>query len=96
MRNHADTELARQREVLIAQIVNERADLEQKADSLRFAAQVIDKINDGIQHLKKHPEILLLPLAITIVSRPQRLIALGVSGLGLWRLLQSWRRLRSA
>ncbi len=96
MRRHAPIELARQREVLIARIVDERADLAQKANSLRFAAQVIDKISDGIQYLKKHPEILLLPLAITIVSRPQRLIALGASGLGLWRLLQSWRRLRSS
>lgn len=94
MRNNADIDLARQRVALIAQIVNERADLAQKAASLRFAAQAIDKVNHGIQHLKKHPEILLLPLAITVVFRPRRLLALGVSGLGLWRLLQSWRRLR--
>lgn len=93
MRNNADIELARHRVALIVQITHERADLAQQAASLRVAAQVIDKINNGIQHLKKHPEVLLLPLAITIVSRPRRLVALAISGLGLWRLLQTWRRL---
>jgi hypothetical protein len=96
MRNNAQVELARRRVALIAQIVNERADLAQQASSLRYAAQVIDKVNDGIQHIKKHPEILLLPLAITVVSRPQRLVALGISAFGLWRLLQDWRRPRIA
>jgi len=92
MRNEADIELARQRDTLIVQVVIERTDLAQKGTSLRSAAHVIDKIRDGIQHLKNHPEILLLPLAITVVSRPRRLLTLGISGFGLWRLLQSWRR----
>ena len=94
MRNHTNIELARQRMALIRQIDNERADLAQKAAALRLAAQVLDKVNAGIQHLKKHPEILLLPFALTVVTRPRRLLALGASGLGLWRLLRSWRRLR--
>ena len=92
MRKETDIELAKQRGALIAQIVIERTDLAQKGASLQFAAQVIDNICDGIRYLKNHPEILLLPLAITVVSRPRRLLALGISGLGLWRLLQSWRR----
>jgi hypothetical protein len=96
MSNNTQAGLARKRAALIAQIVDERAGLAQQAALLRHAAQVIDKINDGIQHIKKHPEILLLPLAITVVSHPQRLVALGISALGLWRLLQSWRRLRLA
>lgn len=92
MRKETDIELAKQRGALIAQIDVERTDLAQKGASLRFAAQVTDKIRDGIRHLKNHPEILLLPLAITVVLRPRRLLALGISGFGLWKLLQSWRR----
>ena len=94
MRNNANNELARHRLALVAQIADERRDLAQNATALRYAAQVIDRINEGIQHIRKHPEILLLPLAITVVSRPRRLLALGISALGFWRLLQSWRRLR--
>lgn len=94
MRRNANNELARHRRALVAQIADERRDLAQHATAMRYAAHVIDKINDGLQHIRRHPEILLLPLAITVVSRPRRLLALGVSVLGFWRLLQSWRRLR--
>lgn len=92
MRNEANIALVTRREALIAQIAIERDDLAQKGASLRFAAQVVDKIRYGIQHLKNHPESFLLPLALTVVSRPRRLLGLGISGLGLWRLLQGWRR----
>lgn len=84
--------LVRQRDDLVARIAIERATLAQNNDSLRRLSRMIDKLYDGIHHLKIHPEILLLPLAITAMSRPRRLIALGVSGFGLWKLLQSWRR----
>ncbi len=96
MRNNAHKELAKQRLALVAQIADERSDLARNATALRYAAQVIDRINDGIQHIRKHPEILLLPLAITVATRPRRLVALGISALGFWRLLHSWRRLRSS
>ena len=92
MRKEAAIELAAQRAALIAQITIGRIDLAQKGASLRFAAQVIDGISDGIQHIKRHPEILLLPLAVTVVFRPRRLLTLGISGFGIWRLLRSWRR----
>ena len=94
MSNNASDNLARHRLALVAQIAHERGDLVQRAAALRFAAQVIDRINAGIQHIRRHPEIMLLPLAVTLVSRPRRLLALGVSALGFWRLVQSWRRLR--
>ena len=89
-----EVELAAKRVALIAQSVQQRAELAQQAASLKLAAHVLDKINDGLQHIKKHPEILLLPLAIVVVARPQRLLALGMSAFGLWRLLQNLRRLR--
>ena len=94
MKNDMEVELAGRRVALIAQSAQQRAELAQQAAALKVAAHVLDKINDGIQHIKKHPEILLLPLAITVVARPQRLLALGMSAFGLWRLLQSLRRLR--
>ncbi len=87
-----DFELARRRDALVAQIVIERAELAHKGASLRVAARIIDNILDGIQYLRSHPEALLLPVAIVLVSRPRRLLALTISAFGLWRLVQSWRR----
>ena len=83
--------LMRQRHDLVAQIGIERAMIAQDSASLQRLSQIIDRVCDVIQHLRKHPEILLLPLAITVVSRPRRLLALAISGFGLWRLFQSWR-----
>jgi len=84
--------LARQRDDLVAQIAIERAAIAQNGASLRRLSRMIDKIRDGIQYLKRHPEALLLPVVVTVVSRPWRLLALAISGLGLWRMAQSWRR----
>lgn len=92
MKKDAAAELARRRDALLAQIVTERFDLMQHGTSLRSAAQVIDKIRNGIHHLKKHPEIMLLPLIVTTMSRPRRLLTLVASGLGAWRFVQRWRR----
>jgi len=84
--------LARQRDDLVAQIAIERAAIAQNGASLRRLSRMIDKIRDGIQYLKRHPEALLLPVVITVVSRPWRLLALAISGFGLWRMVQSWQR----
>ena len=92
MKKNAAVELARRRDALRAQIVTERFDLVQHGTSLRSAAQVIDKVRHGIHHLKKHPEVMLFPLLVTTMSRPRRLLTLGMSGLGAWRFVQRWRR----
>jgi hypothetical protein len=84
--------LVRQRDDLVAQIAIERAAIAQEGASLRKLLRMIDKVRDGIQYLKRHPETLLLPVVITVVSRPWRLLALAVSGLGLWRMVHSLRR----
>lgn len=91
MKTAANNRLIRQRNDLLAQILIERNDLAQKGAALGQATQVIDKIRGGIQHIKSHPEILLLPLAVLFVSRTRRLWALGISGVGLWRMLRNWR-----
>jgi hypothetical protein len=84
--------LVRQRDDLVAQIAIERAAIAQHGASLRKLSRMIDKVRDAIQYLKRHPETLLLPVVITVVSRPWRLLALAVSSLGLWRMVQSLRR----
>ena len=91
MTNATTLALVRQREDLVAQIAIERAALAQNGASLRRFSRMIDRIRDGIQYLKIHPEALLLPVVITAVARPWRLLALAVSGFGLWRMVQSWR-----
>lgn len=92
MRRAKGLELARRRDDLVGQIIAERTGIARRGASLRRAAQVIDRIRDGIHYLKSHPEALLLPIVITVVSRPRRLLALAISGYGLWRLAQNWRR----
>jgi len=84
--------LVRQRDNLMAQITIERAAIAQNGASLRRLSRMIDKVRDGIQYLKSHPEALLLPAIITFVSRPRRLLTLAISGYGLWRMAQIWRR----
>jgi hypothetical protein len=90
---HATTlALVRQRDDLVAQIAIERAAIAQNGVSLRKLSRMIDKVGGGIQYLKRHPETLLLPVVITVMARPWRLLALAISGLGLWRMVQSLRR----
>lgn len=84
--------LVRQRDDLVAQIAIERAAIARNSAALRQLSRMIDKVSGGIHYLKRHPETLLLPVVITILARPWRLLALAVSGFGLWRMAQSWRR----
>lgn len=84
--------LLRQRDDLVAQIAFERAAITQDGASLRRLSRMIDRVRDGIHYLKSHPETLLLPVVITVVSRPWRLLTVAISGFGLWRMAQSWRR----
>jgi hypothetical protein len=92
MTNATTLALLRQRDELVAQIACERAAIAKNGASLRRLSQMIDKVGDGIHYLKKHPEALLLPFAITVVSHPWRLLTLVISGFGLWRMAQTWRR----
>jgi hypothetical protein len=84
--------LARQRNDLVAQIAIERAAIAQASASLQRFSRIIDMVRNGIQYLKRHPEALLLPVVITVVSRPWRLLTWAISGVGLWRMTQIWRR----
>jgi len=92
MTNATALALVRQRDDLVAQIAIERAAIARNGPSLRRLSRMIDKVRDGIQYLKSHPEALLLPIVITVVSRPWRLLTLAISGFGLWRMAQNWRR----
>jgi hypothetical protein len=92
MTNAKTLTLVKQRDDLVAQIAFERAAIAQNGASLRRLSRMIDKVRDGIQYFKSHPEALLLPVVITVVSRPRRLFTLAISGFGLWRMAQIWRR----
>jgi len=92
MTNARTLALLRRRDDLVAQIAMERAAIAQHGASLRRLSRMIDKVRDGIQYLKRHPEALLLPVVITVVSRPWRLLTFVISGFGLWRMTQIWRR----
>lgn len=90
---HATTSaLLRQRDDLVAQIAFERAVIAQEGASLRRLSRMIDRIRDGIRYFRRHPETLLLPVVITAVLRPRRLLTMAISGLGFWRMARIWRR----
>lgn len=84
--------LVRQRDDLIAKIDIERAAIVQHGASLQKLSRMIDKVRGGIQYLKRHPETLLLPVVVTAMARPWRLLALAISGFGLWRMAHGLRR----
>jgi hypothetical protein len=92
MTNAKTLALVRQRNDLVAQIAIERAAIAQNGVSLRQLSRMIDKVSGGIHYLKRHPETLLLPVVITVLARPWRLLALAVSGFGTWRMVQALRR----
>jgi hypothetical protein len=92
MTNAKTLALVRQRNDLVDQIVIERAVIAQNGASLRQLSRMIDKVSGGIHYLKRHPETLLLPVVITVLARPWRLLTLAVSGFGAWRMVQYWRR----
>lgn len=92
MTNAKTLALVSQRNDLVAQISIERAAIARNGASLRQLSRMIDKVRDGIRYLKSHPEALLLPVVITAVSRPWRLLTWAISGVGLWRMAQMWRR----
>lgn len=83
--------LAKERDHIVAQIAYERALIAQNADSLRRLTHLVDKLTQGVRYLKKHPEVLLLPAAIIMVSRPRRLWTWAGSSLGVWRMVQVFR-----
>lgn len=91
MRNTTQ-QLAQRSEALVNQITLQRRDIARQASSLQEAAHFIDKLRKGIFYLRARREMLLLPLALLIVSRPRRLIAFFLSSVGVWRLVQNWRR----
>lgn len=92
MSHPAALALIKRREALIAQIAIERAALAHHGTSIQRLALLIDKIGNVFQYVKSHPGALLLPLVITGLARPRRLLAMAVGGIGLWRVVQRWRR----
>lgn len=84
--------LARQRDDLVARIASERDELRQCGASIRPLMKWVGRLDGPIRFLERYPRYLLLPAAILTMSKPRRLLAIAISGLGLWRLAQAWRR----
>lgn len=85
-------QLAQHSAALITQIAIQRKDMAQQVAALQPAAHLIDKVRDGLVYLRHYREALLLPLALILVSRPRRIITFFLSSVGVWRLIQNWRR----
>ena len=92
MTNARTLALVQQRDDLVERIAIERVVIARNSASLRRLSRTIDKVRDAIRYLKSHPEALLLPVAIIVVSRRQRLLAFAISAFGLWRMARMWRR----
>lgn len=85
-------ELVKQRDDLVARIASERHELSQNGSAVRPLVKWAGRVNGALRYVAEHPEFLILPAAIMTVSRPRRLIAMAISGLGMWRLVQKLRR----
>jgi hypothetical protein len=81
-------ELAKQRGLLVSQIAADRVHLYEQSTSLRDSTQMIDKIILGLYFIKKHPGILLFPVAIVAALGFRRVSSLVVGGLGVLRVVQ--------
>lgn len=92
MSHPAALTLIKRREALIAQIAHERTALADHGAAIRRLAFLVDKIDNVLQFLKGHPGVLLLPVVVTLLARPRRLLTMATSGFGVWRVLQNWRR----
>lgn len=92
MKDATSTELVKQRDDLVARIASERTELSQNGTSMRPLVKWAGRVNGVLRYLSDHPEVLILPAAIMTVSRPRRLVAMAISGLGMWRLMQKMRR----
>lgn len=92
MSHPAALALMKRREALLAQIALERAALAHHGAAVRRLALLVDKIGNVFRFVKSHPGALLLPVAITILARPRRLLTMAASGFGLLRVVRNWRR----
>lgn len=84
-------QLARKRARLIEQIAAQRAGIARHGAALRPAAQLLDKVRDGVHYMRSHPAAWLVPAAAVLIWRPRRLMSLGLSAFSLWRFLQQNR-----
>lgn len=92
MTNYRLENLSAKRQELVNKIAAERTQLQQLEVPWRRPSKILGKVSVGIRFVKDHPETLLLPVAITVLSHPRRFIAMAVSGYGLWRMARAWRR----
>lgn len=86
--------LLRRRDDLVAKIAIERSAIGRDADALRGLFRVADRVSAIAHYIKRHPEALLLPVIVSVVAHPWRLLGMAGSGIGLWRLAKAWRRQR--
>lgn len=92
MRQAAEMELVKRREDLVARIARERYALGQSGTTIRPLVNWAGKLNDVVRFLRSRPAYLLLPAAVITAARPRRFLGMVLSGIGLWRLAQKWRR----
>jgi hypothetical protein len=92
MTNARRLALVMQRNELVERIAIERVVIARNSASVWRLSLMIDMVRDGIRYVRSHPEALLLPVAIVLVSRPRRLLSFAVSAVGFWRMARIWRR----
>ena len=79
------------REQLLVRSDELRQRLGQQALVLRNPLALADKIRNGYHWLMAHPQLLLLPVAVTVALRPRRVVGWALRAWWGWRL---WRRVQ--
>jgi hypothetical protein len=84
-------ELIRRRERLLVRAEIQRAEIAGAVHQWRVPVAAFDRVVEFVHTLKKHPALLVLPLAALLVIKPSRLAGWGGKAWMAWRLWRNWR-----
>ena len=85
-------ELAMRHGALRARIAAQRAELERHVWPVEKALHGADRVRDGLDWLKAHPEVVVVATATVVVVSPKRAWRWTTRGFALWR---GWRTVRN-
>ena len=84
-------ELIRRRERLLVRAEMQRNEIAGAVRQWRVPIVALDRAVEFVHTLKKHPALLVLPLAALLVLKPRRLASWGGKAWMVWRLWRNWR-----
>ena len=81
-----------QREMLLSRSHDLRVRIAQDAQVLEGPLSLADRVRSGFQWLASHPQWLLVPVALTVVLQPRRVLGWALKGWWGWRFFRRVQR----